>query len=54
MAYNRNNEGKLVTENGELLFSNEIFNQLMAGEHNYLFTPNNNYWFKERVIHKRC
>ena len=43
MAYNRNNEGKLVTENGELLFSNEIFNQLMAGEHNYLFTPNNNY-----------
>ena len=43
MAYKRNNEGKFVDENGADVFSNDIFNQLVSGEHNYLFTPNSNY-----------
>ena len=41
--YKRNNNGKFVDENGTEVFSNDIFNQLMSGEHNYLFTPNSNY-----------
>ena len=43
MAYKRNNDGKFVDDNGALVFSNDIFNQLLAGEHNYLFSPNNMY-----------
>ena len=43
MAYKRNNDGKYVDDNGALVFSNDIFNQLLAGEHNYLFSPNNMY-----------
>lgn len=43
MAYRRNNDGKFVDDNGTLVFSNDIFNQLLAGEHNYLFSPNNMY-----------
>lgn len=43
MAYKRNNEGKFVDESGALVFSNDIFNQLLVGDHNYVFTPNNMY-----------
>lgn len=43
MAYKRNNDGKFVDDNGTLVFSNDIFNQLLAGEHNYLFSPNDMY-----------
>lgn len=43
MGYKRNDSGKIIDGNNTEIFSNDIYNQLLAGEHTYIFSPNDNY-----------